>query len=416
MRIRHLVFSLGIGGTERAAQNLAIGTAKRGHETELIALLDGPRKEALISSGVNVRIVGHDAIASLRTPNAVDALIIHSHGLDGDIVSNVIQLSGRPKIAEINVFSEPTPWMPELDVSFQLSPWAHWLYAQRGGDAQRSSTLSYPVESSGFFRDSDAGRGYRDEHRIPHDAFVIGRIGQPYEGKWSPWLVNSFRELQQAGDPLHLLLIGAPPSVVEAAHPLVSQGRATVVAKVIGDDRLRGAYNAMDVFAHSAQQGESFGYVLAEAALCELPIVTMATPWADNSQGWVAGSSASVTVTPRGFTQAIRQLIATMNQRERVACGRSGRQHVMESFAIDTVVDQMLSVLFGHQKMSRLPAKPELDDEMYQGLEHSSLRRFLSLRPNSRIGGPISGQESWRWFLTGELNARGISRNVFGRR
>ena len=41
----------------------------------------------------------------------------------------------------------------------------------------------------------------------------------------------------------------------------------------------------MDVFAHSAQQGESFGYVLAEAALCEIPIVTMATPWADDSQG-----------------------------------------------------------------------------------------------------------------------------------
>ena len=416
MRIRHLVFSLGIGGTERAAQNLAIGTARSGHVTDLIAFQGGPRQEALLSSGVHVRVVGQDTIPNPSTSSEVDALIIHSHGLDRDIVSQVIRLSGRPKIAEINVFSEPTPWMTELDVSFQLSPWAHWLYAQRGGDAERSSTLPYPVESTGFFRDIDAGRIFRDRHQIPRDALVIGRIGQPYEGKWSPWLVNSFQQLRRMGHPVHLLLLGAPPSVIESAQPFVSQGCATAVAKVIGDEQLRGAYNAMNVFAHSAHQGESFGYVLAEAALCELPIVTMATPWADNSQGWVAGPSASVTITPTGFTQSIGELVTARSKRELENRGLNGRQHVRTSFDIDSVVTEMLSVLVGHHEKTRVPSLSDLDDVMYQGREHSSLKRLLTRHPNSRIAGPISGQESWRWYVTGELNSRGVSRNSFRRR
>lgn len=414
MRIRHLVFSLGIGGTERAAQNLAIGTAQLGHDTELIALQDGPRREALISRGIQVRVIGQDS-ALKNTLSDVDALVIHSHGLDNNTVSNVMELSGRPKVGEINVFSEPTPWMDKLDVSFQLSPWAHWLYVKRGGDAERSSTLPYPVEGSGFFKEAENGRTFRDENQIPQDALVIGRIGQRYEGKWSPWLVNSFSQLRGAGYPLHLLLIGAPPSVVESAHTFVREGCATVVPQVIGDEHLRGAYNAMDVFAHSAQQGESFGYVLAEAALCEVPIVTMATPWADNSQGWVSGPSSSVAITPRGFTRAVEQLVANANEQERVGRGRAGREHIQESFATDSVVDQMLKVLFGEQDMSRLPSATELDDEIYQGFDRPPLMRFITRNPNSRIGAPMCGQESWCWFLTGELNARGISRHSLRR-
>ena len=74
--------------------------------------------------------------------------------------------------------------MDKLDVSFQLSPWAHVLSVKRGGGAQRSSTLPYPVEGSGFFKQAEYRRTFRDEDGFTQDALVIGRIGQRYEGNW----------------------------------------------------------------------------------------------------------------------------------------------------------------------------------------------------------------------------------------
>ena len=108
MGIRHLIFSLGIGGTERPAQNLAIGTAQLGHDTELIALQDGPRREAPISEGVQARVIAQDS-ALENTLSDAYALVIPSHGLDNNTVSDVMELSGRTNVGEINVFSEPTP-------------------------------------------------------------------------------------------------------------------------------------------------------------------------------------------------------------------------------------------------------------------------------------------------------------------
>ena len=120
-------------------------------------------------------------------------------------------------------------------------------------------------------------------------------------------------------------------------------------------------------------------------------------------------------ITPRRFTRAIEHLVDGGNEQERIDRGRIGREHILESFATDSVVDQVLKVLFGDQEGSSLPSKVEFDGEIYQGFDLPSLMQFMTRKPNSRICAPLCGQESWRWFLTSELNARGISRNSLRR-
>ena len=407
------MFRLGVGGTERAAEKLAVGTHRQGHHSDVVALEGGPRAESLRALGIPVTILSENR-SNIGSDN-FDALVIHSHGLNNEIVMEAMRRSGNPTIAEVNVFSEPSPWSDALHLSLQLSPWALWLYLQRGGDPSRSAVLPYPVESQNFYKDPAAGAQFRAEYGISGTSLVMGRVGQAYEGKWSPWLIHTFRQILHEGVPIHLLLVGAPEEIVSAAAPYVAQGKATVIPRVEGDDLLRGAYNAMDVFAHAARQGESFGYVLAEAALCELPIVTMATPWADNSQGWVAGSSALVTVTPDGFTGALKQAIGGVSGVDRNERGQRSRKHILDSFDIDSVVAKLLHYLSESPPRTALPSRADLSQGVYQGFDRPLLDRLLARRPNSRIGGPLSGQETWRSYVTEVLNSHGISRNILRR-
>ena len=50
------------------------------------------------------------------------------------------------------------------------------------------------------------------------------------------------------------------------------------IAFLKDDKELSNCYSAIDIFVHAANQGESFGMVLAEAQLCQTPIITLSTP------------------------------------------------------------------------------------------------------------------------------------------
>lgn len=400
MRVRHLAFGLGLGGTERAAQNFALETARMGHYTDVVVMDDGPRRAVLEELGVPVIVAGSSSFVFGDLMPA-DVVVVHSHGVSKDFVAAVLDASGKPAVAEINVFSEPTAWMVRVDVSFQLSPWAHWLYVERGGDANRSSTLAYPVETESFAFDSAAADSFRDQHDIPASAPLIGRVGQPLVNKWSPLLVPACHRVMSEQSDVHIAFVGAPDEVVQAVEQHLDPRRVTLIERLSSDVELRGAYSAIDVFAHTARQGESFGYVLAETCLSQTAVVTMATPWADNSQGYVAGPSARVAITPAGFTEHLRAAVEQTRLTDaRRTTGLVGRQHIIDNFAAPVVTQVMLGTVLGDKAKIPPPSAIELTGSMYFGSDGYLGGDLMRRWPRSRINAVLSHQESLRWLAS----------------
>lgn len=288
IKILSIVCDLEKGGTQRAAQNFAIGYKELGHDSRILAVNGlGSRYEEIS----NLLIIYNGLQDSLfeKDHNWMPDLIhIHSHLLSFSDVKKILALFRKEgtKVVETNVFSTPSPWMKDLDISFQLSDWGQWLYHLRQG--RRSVVLSNPVNLNHFATGSPKEIGlFKSQHRIPKEAFLIGRIGENYDAKWSTLLIDAFEEVASKNWLIYLLLVNPPESI--KARCLMSRfsSRIKIIEKIEGDKKLSIAYSAMDVMVHISGIGESFGYVLPEAVLSGTPVITMSTPWADNSQGEV---------------------------------------------------------------------------------------------------------------------------------
>ncbi|MEL6919325.1 MAG: glycosyltransferase, partial [Bacteroidota bacterium] len=110
---------------------------------------------------------------------------------------------------------------------------------------------------------------------------------------------------------LYLLMVNAPESILQQAEKSNYRNKIIIVPKILGDQKLAIAYSAMNVMVHIAEQGESFGLVLPEAILCGTPVITMSTPWGDNSQCEVVGHKEGgfVVHTKKGVKKAIHEII-----------------------------------------------------------------------------------------------------------
>ena len=90
--------------------------------------------------------------------------------------------------------------------------------------------------------------------------------------------------------------------------------------------------NNHQIFLHIAKIGESFGYVLAESLLCETPIITLNTPWADNSQSEVIGNRIGgfSVFKKRNFINAVQILIN--DKKLRLSFGSKGRKRIKSKY------------------------------------------------------------------------------------
>ena len=88
----------------------------------------------------------------------------------------------------------------------------------------------------------------------------------------------------------------------------------------------------IDIFALAADQGESFGNVLAESLLCKTPAVVLSTPWGDNSQCEVVGNMVGglVALSTKGFKNALLRLIMDENLRKKL--GAQGRERIISTY------------------------------------------------------------------------------------
>lgn len=288
MKILTIVSNLEKGGTQRAAQVFAEGYDKLGHDSRVLSLYGkGIRYEELkeknfiIYDGISKEIT----LKILKwSPNIVH---IHSHGpKHEDIVFLIESLQEcNPKVVETNVFSTVSTWSEKIDLSFQLSAWCQWLYYLRGGDNAKNIYIPYPVKTESFAKASKQEIDeFKRYYNIPGNAFVVGRIGQSYPGKWSYTIIDLFNKVAEKNSDVYLVLVNPPNSILLLVKESLFQERIIHIDSIFGDQNLAIAYSSFNVVYMGVEQGESFGMVIPEAILCGTPVISLATPWADNSQ------------------------------------------------------------------------------------------------------------------------------------
>lgn len=360
LKILTVIFSLSKGGTERAAVNFAIAYKRLGHNSKLITTTGrGPREAECVQN--NILVYDYNSAADLASIQgwSPDIIHIHSHLLEYTQILHLHQLIPDASIVETNVFSSPSPWEHLLSRSFQLSAWCLWLYLQRGGNSQIATVVPNPIDCASFYRaDKDTTNAFRNRFEINPDTLLFGRIGQAFDSKWSPLIITAFEQAKSYLPDCQLLLVNPPPSIVKRAAASKYRNDIIAIPQLVGDQSLRSAYSTIDLFLHAADQGESFGMVLAESLLCETPVVCLATPWADNSQIEVAKNNVCgyAVDSSKHFHAAVKSLL--LNPHSRRSKGKAGRTHIITNYDSQVVAMRALQSLKVHPEGSnQIPSK-----------------------------------------------------------
>ena len=355
MRVLTVVKDLNLGGTQRVAQNLTLGVRDRGVEVALFAHEGlGTRAAMLEAEGVTLfgPLDGKADVFAQVIAWEPDIVHIHRSGYPNLRETTLIRTfrEAGAKIVETNVFArfDHTLEPGLIDVHAQLSEWCmlKWrLWSGSRGGA--SVVLPNAVDTSRFERaTSEARQRIRDELGVAEGTVLFGRIGQPIAEKWDPAIFEVFAQGVAQGWDIALLLVGAP-----AIYPALAEGLPKAAARRIffiesrnDDSRLMGLYSAMDAFLHLAKIGESFGMVLCEAMLCEVPVITLSTPLRDNSQLEVIqhGVGGFVATDQDGLLKAMDLLRGDLVARE--AMGRRARQSVLDRFSLPIVAEKAIAI------------------------------------------------------------------------
>jgi glycosyltransferase involved in cell wall biosynthesis len=176
----------------------------------------------------------------------------------------------------------------------------------------------------------------RAQHRIPHDALVIGFIGRLVRDKGVIELARAWRRISPREPRLHLLLVGQ----LESTDATVGEALATLRL----DPRVHYAgvdwdtprlYAAMDVVALPTYR-EGFPNVALEAAAMAVPIVATSVPGCiDAVQDGVTGTL----VPPRDATalaDALQRYLASPALRARH--GEAGRRRILAEFRREAIL------------------------------------------------------------------------------
>lgn len=379
MKILTVVMNLNKGGTQRVAQTFAEGYSELGHDSKILSLYGlGVRSDEL---GKNISI-WH----TLSNSNLIeikrwcpDIIHIHSHGPKFEDITLLLDTVKSSKVIETNVFSKPSPWANRLDVTFQLSHWASWLFNLRGGGIYNSKIIPNPIKCKSFNKASDHEiKKFRTKHNIPQDSFLMGRIGQSFPGKWSPMLVDIFNELASEYFDIHLLVVNAPSCVLDQVSSSPYKGRIVSIERIIGDKGLSMAYSSMDTMVLTVEQGESFGIVSTESILCETPVIALSTPWGDNSQCEVVGhlKGGYIVNTAKGIKRAIKLLYT---KKDTLSIKNNGVKHIYDNYDFLKISQEAIdSILTSKKSTTR-----SNDSIMMDSLDKPSLLTRLLIRSNN---------------------------------
>ena len=363
MRILTVVSNLDVGGAQGSAKNASLAFMEQGQQVAVLAYRGGgPRVQPMREAGLEIFVGGKqpaefDCALSAAAAWKPNVLHVHRAGhADEDIAQLIRSLrhrsSKRLAVLETNIFGrvDASDEGAGIDVHLLLTRYCLWKWRKWSKHIRPSpigAVVPNIVRNDGFFPAGDDIRNaFRTEHGIPKDAVVFGRVGQPIRAKWSHAAFEAFSRFATQRADAWFVAVGLPKAYPKYLRTLPAdvQRRIVVIDFLHGEEALRACYAGLDVFLHSARIGESFGLVLAEAMLCERPVITLSTPARDNSQCEVVGHERGglVAANVAAMVDAMHRLAGDAHLRARL--GTQGRQWCLEHYDSPMVGKMMVRI------------------------------------------------------------------------
>lgn len=408
MRIIEASYALGLGGTEKAMCTYAKYLKRMGHDITLVGFNEnGARGEEAARNGMNVRVLGGDPVAWREL--LADADVLHWHG-DGRLDERVFGpvADNRPKLViETNVFGmgDNSSLYDLIDYDLYISEMCLVRRMRADGDRGQESkgkkrVLHYPVETdvilSALPTPDDVEK--RKKALGLSGCHVVGRIGRADDLKFDLVTIHAMRYVLESFPKAKFLLVG-PTDRIRKHIDKLGLMRSFVLLDPTSDLKdLLGLYGCMDVFLAVSAVGETFGMVLVESMLCQVPIVTASTPNADNAQIEIVRHGVDGFVVkkyPRLLAEATCNLLA--NPELRVQMGRDGQQGVCDRYDAPRIVGALDRIIrndrIAHSSDALIAWTPAMGDSYYRRCR-GAMGRPLMRDYAWRIMAGISGQMS----------------------
>ena len=368
VRVLHVLKSLGLGGTEKVAQQFVRHLDHARFETAVHSPVDGPRAEQIRAEG-SATFIGMDlgrALAVFRPQ------IIHLHRAgwpEPDFMRPVRNHAAKHPVAvvETNVFGrhDPSPSGRIIDTHLFVSHFCAQRFARHTGIAAqgpRYGVLYNPVDTDFFAAALPDGptallpgcAALTDGATSPANGLaalpngcaaaspVLGRISRADPGKWSALALDILPLLARDVPNFRCRIVGgiAQAEAFVRQHGLARQ--VEFLPPLCNDAQLAEFYGGLSVLAHANDAGESFGLVIAEAMACGLPVVTHPSAGErDNAQLELVehGVTGLVAHTAEEYAACVRRLF--QNPQQARAMGLAGRAKAQKLYRAQDVAARL---------------------------------------------------------------------------
>ncbi|MBK1871749.1 glycosyltransferase [Marinobacter sp. 1-3A] len=361
LRVLHLTFNMGIGGTEQVIRQLVQGMAAKSVESEILCIDGhiGPIGETLQQSGVPVhkfaRKQGFDwalikAIRKHLKEGRFD--VVHCHQYTPWMYG---WLAALPTSAKV-VFTEHGRFYPDryrykaMLINPVMALFTPSIVAI--SEATKDALVKYEfipkhkiqVIYNGIaplVRDDEEAQKVRDSLGIPKNAFVVGTVSRLDPVKNQAMMLRAFKQLSEKQPDSYLLMVGDGP---DKAKLLSLAGEYGLSERVIFTGFINSPVHylaAMDIFLLSSHT-EGTSMTLLEAMSLEMPAV--ATRVGGNPE-IIEDNVTGILVEPDmayPFAEGIEQL--HQNSILRKSMGKAARLTFDKRFSADAMVYQYTKI------------------------------------------------------------------------
>ena len=370
--VQHVITSLATGGAERMLERIVRETSSHVEHRVLTLKAGGALEERVRDAGAALGSLGVSEELWEGEPQRALELFRSAHGREdvvvgwlhhGNLAAGLrAKALGLPCVMNFRgtSYQEKQPLVLRLLRPFARS--ADLLLANSHEALSELVRLGFgsgrfvPNGFSGkeFARDETRGRRFREEHGIPQDALVIGALGRAHPMKNHRAMLEAVAG-RGTFDP-DVWMVVAGRGVAEECAEFVRQEGPRRARVVLLDEQadVIAFFSALDVYVHGSVSGEGFPNVIAEAMLCELPVV--ATDVAETRLLLGAGNACVDIRYMDAFAAGVDRMVALpCAERRRVA--KNNREQILSRFAIESVADLYTTAFRSASKGSRLCAE-----------------------------------------------------------
>lgn len=276
--ILSIVSSLDKGGVERVAALYAKEFANLGYRSIVYLFNNETVSQRNIKYLPNIELISSEDELDVVLNNEIEFIYIHNNLVPDKLIKLLV--SSGHVLVEHCVWSTPDIRF-EPSFSFQLSEFALNKYVTSTKYNEFSSTKSVILPNCFELQEFNNYSNCEISDKV-----IFGRIGQKSMAKWSFKYIEVIRETLKSNKSCQWLLIGCPDTLTnKIKHALkLELERIEFIEEINDDDVLANYYGKIDYFVAISDIGESFGLVLFEAISKGCYVLTLSTPWLDNSQ------------------------------------------------------------------------------------------------------------------------------------